>query len=188
MGIKQVPSIRTNVLNSPIYPLCQGYSQPFMVLRHSITSCTNRQNCSRPRWILAPLQGVELVRADVRGQRLQRKWHTAWHSSARPASASVRAWHFDSVLRGALDSARSLTGARYGVMTILDDAGRKHCFLSSKVSGEEGEWLWLTREGLSIFQSLTGISEPLRLPGLAEPVWALGSPGSRSPCRWGIRR
>ena len=91
---------------------------------------------------------------------------------------------FDSVLRGALDTARSLTGARYGVMTILDDAGRKHCFLSSKVSGEEGERLWLTREGLSIFQSLTGISEPLRLPDLAEPVRALGSRGSRSPCRW----
>ena len=30
---------------------------------------------------------------------------------------------FDTVLQGALDSARSLTGARYGVMTLLDDLG-----------------------------------------------------------------
>ena len=31
---------------------------------------------------------------------------------------------FGTVLRGVLDSARSLTGARYGVITLLDDAGR----------------------------------------------------------------
>ena len=31
---------------------------------------------------------------------------------------------FDGVLQGVLDSARSLAAARYGVMTLLDDAGR----------------------------------------------------------------
>ena len=31
---------------------------------------------------------------------------------------------FDTVLQGALDSARALTGARYGVMTLLEGAGR----------------------------------------------------------------
>ena len=30
---------------------------------------------------------------------------------------------FDRVLQGALDSARSLTAARYGVMTLLDGGG-----------------------------------------------------------------
>ena len=30
---------------------------------------------------------------------------------------------FNTVLQGVLDSARSLTGARYGVMTLLDDSG-----------------------------------------------------------------
>ena len=32
----------------------------------------------------------------------------------------------DAVLQGVLDSARSLTAARYGVMTLLDDGGRVH--------------------------------------------------------------
>ena len=31
---------------------------------------------------------------------------------------------FDAVLQGVLDSARSLTAARYGVMTLLDDGAR----------------------------------------------------------------
>ena len=80
---------------------------------------------------------------------------------------------FDQVLQGALDSARSLTGARHGVMTLIDD-GALHDFLSSGLSGEESEQLWLMPEGLRIFQSLTGISEPLRLPNLVEHIQGLG--------------
>ncbi len=81
---------------------------------------------------------------------------------------------FDQVLQGALDSARSLTGARHGVMTLLDDDGMLRDFLSSGLSGEESEQLWLMPEGLRIFQSLTEISEPLRLPDLVEHVRGLG--------------
>ena len=44
---------------------------------------------------------------------------------------------FDAVLQGALDSARSLTGARYGVMTLLDDGGGVREFLSSGLTDEE---------------------------------------------------
>ncbi len=36
---------------------------------------------------------------------------------------------FETVLQGVLDSARSLSGARYGVITLLDDAGRIQGFL-----------------------------------------------------------
>ncbi len=81
---------------------------------------------------------------------------------------------FDAVLQGALDSARSLTGARYGVMTLLDDAGEVQDFLASGLTAQESELLWLMPEGLRIFQSLTNVSEPVRIPDLAEHVRALG--------------
>ena len=81
---------------------------------------------------------------------------------------------FDQVLQGVLDSARSLTGARYGVMTLLDDAGQVQDFLSSGLTAEESGQLWLTPEGLGIFQALTNISEPLRVPDLVAHVRALG--------------
>ena len=38
---------------------------------------------------------------------------------------------FDTVLQGVLDSAWSLTVARYGVITLLDDSGWIQDFLSS---------------------------------------------------------
>ena len=96
---------------------------------------------------------------------------------SRLSAASLRineSLDFDVVLQGALDSARSLTGARYGVMTLLGDGGVVEDFLSSGLSGEESELLWLMPEGLSIFQALTGISEPMRVPDLTEHVRALG--------------
>ena len=81
---------------------------------------------------------------------------------------------FDQVLQGVLDSARSLTSARYGVMTLLDDGGQVQDFLSSGLKAEESELLWLMPDGLRIFQSLTNISEPMRTPDLAEHVHAMG--------------
>ena len=52
----------------------------------------------------------------------------------RLSQASLRineSMEFDRVLQGALNSARSLTGARYGVMTLLDDTGQGQDFLAS---------------------------------------------------------
>ena len=81
---------------------------------------------------------------------------------------------FDAVLQGALDSARSLTGARYGVMTLLDDGDGVRDFLASGLTAQESEFLWLMPEGLGIFRALTGISEPVRIPDLAAHVRGLG--------------
>ena len=81
---------------------------------------------------------------------------------------------FDQVLQGVLDSARSLTGARYGVMTLLDDNGQAQDFLSSGLTAQESGAVWLMPEGLRIFQALTGISEPMRVPDLAEHMRNLG--------------
>ena len=95
----------------------------------------------------------------------------------RLSEASLRiseTLEFDAVLQGALDSARSLTGARYGVMTLTDDEGQVQDFLSSGLTAPEAEGLWLLPEGRRIFASLSGISEPLRIPDLVEHVRSLG--------------
>ncbi len=81
---------------------------------------------------------------------------------------------FDTVLQGALDSARSLTGARYGVMTLMEDGGRVGDFLSSGMTAEEAEQLWQTPERWEIFERLGGVSEPLRIPDLVGYVRSLG--------------
>ena len=96
---------------------------------------------------------------------------------SRLSEASLRineSLEFDTVLQGVLDSSRSLTGARYGVMTLLDDEGMVQDFLSSGLTAEESERLWLMPDGLGVFQSLTDVSVPLRLPDLTEHVHALG--------------
>ena len=81
---------------------------------------------------------------------------------------------FDTVLQGALDSARALTGARYGVMTLLEGAGRVGDFLASGMTAEEAEQLWQTPERWAIFERLGGLSEPLRIPDLVGYVRSLG--------------
>ena len=98
----------------------------------------------------------------------------------RLSEASVRInenLEFDTVLQGVLDSARHLTGARYGVMTLLDDDGRVEDFLASGTTAAEAEQLRLTPDRYEILESLTGISEPLRVPDLVEHVRSLGFTG-----------
>ena len=59
-------------------------------------------------------------------------------------------------------------------MILLDDDGRVQDFLSSGLTTEEDERLWLMPEGLRVLEFLTGISKPLRIPNVVEYVRALG--------------
>ncbi len=110
---------------------------------------------------------------------------------SRLSQASLRineSLDFDTVLQGVLDSARTLTSARYGVMTLFDDGGRVQDFLTSGLTAEETERLWLMPEGVSIFESLTCISEPMRVPDLLAHVRALGFTEFRIPLPVGVLR
>ncbi len=95
---------------------------------------------------------------------------------------------FDQVLQGVLDSARSLTTARYGVMTLLDGGGGVEHRLTSGFTAGEAEQLWLTPEGLRLLEALTGVPEPLRLPNLTEHVHGLGFTDFRIPLPVGVFR
>ena len=82
----------------------------------------------------------------------------------------------DAVLQRVLDSARALTGARYGVLTTLDDAGRMEDFLATGLSPEEAQQLWQMPGGTELFEYLNGIPEPWRVADFAEHVQAMGLP------------
>ena len=90
---------------------------------------------------------------------------------------------FDSVMQGVLDSARSLTGARYGVITILDEAGRVEDFVLSGMTTEEAEQLWLMPDELREFKPLGSITGLVRVPDLLEYLASMGIRGARIPMK-----
>ena len=97
----------------------------------------------------------------------------------RLSQASLRineSLDYPTVLQGVLDSARSLTGARYGVMTFLDDSGSPRDFLSSGMTAEEDRQLWDQPEGGRLYDYLGGFSSPLRLPDLLGHLQSQGLP------------
>ena len=87
----------------------------------------------------------------------------------------------ETVLQGALDSARSLTGARYGVITLHDAAGVAGDFLSSGMTPEETARLWNSPGWPQHFGYLARLDGPLRVPDLLEHLRSLGLPEMRPP-------
>ncbi len=98
-------------------------------------------------------------------------------SRLREASLRISAdLDFDSVLQGVLDSARSLTRARYGVITLHDESGKAEDHLSSGMTAEEAERLWTTPGWPKYFDYLANIPSPLRVPDLLDQMSSLGLP------------
>ena len=83
---------------------------------------------------------------------------------------------FNTVLQGVLDSARSLTGARYGVIALHDSDGTPGDFLSSGMTPEETDWLWMLSGWPEHFGYLSGNPGPMRIPDLLGHIRALGLP------------
>ena len=104
---------------------------------------------------------------------------------SRLSEASLRineSLDFDTVLQEVLDSARALTRARYGVITLLDESGRVRDFLSSGMTPEEAEGVWgHGSAGLEIFNHLNSFQEPLRLPDLLGHIRSMGLPNLSPP-------
>ncbi|MDE2844378.1 MAG: response regulator [Chloroflexota bacterium] len=83
---------------------------------------------------------------------------------------------FSTVLQGVLDSARSLTGARYGVLVLHDADGTAADFLASGMTPEETGRLWNIPGWPEHFAYLVRMQGPLRVPDLLEHIRALGLP------------
>ena len=88
---------------------------------------------------------------------------------------------FDTVLQDVVDSARDLTGARYGAITVLGEAGQRPDFIVSGLTREEHQGLWEMPQGLGFFEYLSGLTAPLRVSDIAGHLGALGMPDFSPP-------
>ena len=115
---------------------------------------------------------------------LERELEAIRDRLSRLSEASLRineSLDFDTVLQGVLDSACSLTGARYGVITLLDESGQVQDFVTSGLTPEEHRRFTELPERLKIFENLGRITEPLRLRDFHTHTRALGLPEFRPP-------
>ena len=87
------------------------------------------------------------------------------------------------VLREVVDSARGLTGARYGVISTIDETGRPHGHVASGLSPEEERQMVAWPDAMRLFEHLRGLDAPLRLADLGEYVRSLGLAPGLVPCR-----
>ena len=78
------------------------------------------------------------------------------------------------VLQEIVDSARALTGARYGVIATVDDAGEVQDFVSSGFSPEEHDQLAEWADGPRLFEHLRNLPGPLQIGNLHHYVRSLG--------------
>ncbi len=80
----------------------------------------------------------------------------------------------DAVLPEVVESARGLTGARYGVIATVDEAGTPQDFFFSGFTPEERQALFTWPDSGRLFEHLRELPGPLRLADLAGYVRSLG--------------
>ena len=80
----------------------------------------------------------------------------------------------DTVLREVVESARALTGARWGVIATVDEAGAPLDFVFSGFTPEEQHALYTWPDSARLFAHFRGLDGPVRVDDLAGYVRALG--------------
>ena len=88
---------------------------------------------------------------------------------------------FPAVLQGVLDSACSLTGARFGIITLVDPSGQVEDFLYSGLTPEQTAQLVKIPDAMAYFEHLSRIEEPLRVQDFHSYTRELGLPEFRPP-------
>ena len=83
----------------------------------------------------------------------------------------------DIVLSEVVDSARTLAGARYGGISLLDQSGQFQAFVTAGMTKEERQSLLDLHDGLPLFEFLSSYPGPLRLRNLTEKARSLGVTG-----------
>ena len=79
----------------------------------------------------------------------------------------------DTVLREVMEAARSLTGARFSGITMLDDQGELADFITPEFSEQQYQALMEMPAGEEFFHHLHGLTEPLRVDDLPAYVEGL---------------
>ncbi len=81
---------------------------------------------------------------------------------------------YHAVLEEVTSSARTLTGAKYGATTVLNDANRLEEFVTSGLTPEEHREMEDLPESADFFRYLNGLPDPLRISDLASYLRSLG--------------
>ncbi len=105
---------------------------------------------------------------------------------SRLSEASLRiteSLDLDTILQGVIDGARSVNGARYGALLVLDDAGRMQDLVTSGMTPKEGRRLGALPEGLGLLRHLSEIEGPLRLAEIASHPSSVGFPEGHPPMK-----
>ena len=106
-----------------------------------------------------------------------RSTHALQESDSRLSAAVLRisaSLDLDTVLQEVVDSARTLTGARYGVMATVDGSGRIEEFVTSGFKPEEKAEMVAWPDGPRLFEHFRSLEAPLRVADLPAYVSALG--------------
>ena len=80
----------------------------------------------------------------------------------------------DTVLQEVVDSARTLTGSRYGAITTFGGTGQMPEFIVSGLTRQEHQGLWEMPGGSGFFEYLAGLETPLRISDVVGYLSALG--------------
>ena len=89
----------------------------------------------------------------------------------------------DTALHEIVDSARALTGAHYGAITTIDEAGRPRDFVTSGFSAEEHRRLMEWPEGPRLFEHIRDLSGALRHADMSAFVRSLGLSSELMPAK-----
>ena len=105
---------------------------------------------------------------------------------SRLSEASLRineSLEFDTVLQEVLDSARLLSGAsygvitlfnEYGVITLFNESGAVAAFLASGMTPEEAEGVWAMADGPQFLEHLRSLAVPVRTAHLTGYAHSIG--------------
>ncbi len=88
---------------------------------------------------------------------------------------------FGIVLKEIIDSARALTGARYGVLVAMDDAGGIQDYVTSGFAADEARRLVDWPDGVRFFEHLKDLPAPFLVEDPTDYVRTLGLSSHRMP-------
>ncbi len=83
---------------------------------------------------------------------------------------------FKTVLQGVVDSARSLTDAKYGLLSVTEDGRRIHNCIPSGLTRKQTRQLWRAPENEALFDYFAFVDKPLRLRDMHSHARRLGLP------------
>ena len=102
------------------------------------------------------------------------------------SAASLRisaSLELESVLTEVVESARTLTGARFGAIATIDETGTPRDFVTSGFTEEEHRRLAEWADGPRLFEHFRDLEGPLRIADVPAYVRALGFPTDRLPSK-----